>query len=60
MCAPCGKECVKTIRPMEKEEIEQIEERVKAPRGQEYVVRNPRKLLDRKIPSKKDVGVHNL
>ena len=33
---------------------------VEVPREQDYGVRNPRKLLDPKLPTKKDVDEHNL
>ena len=36
------------------------DEMVEVPREQEYGVRNPRKLLDPKLPTKKDVDEHNL
>ena len=61
-----GGEFEKAISPIEENEEKEMEmpsakgERVKMPRQEEFGVRNPRKLLDPKLPTEKEVEEHNL
>ena len=58
-CDPCGSFDVDAIRPLFDVEANP-EEVVEAPREQEYGVRNPREMLDLKLPTQKDVDEHCL
>ena len=57
-CAPCGPTDADAIRPLW--DLEVPEEVMEADREQEYGIRNPRKLLDPKMPSQKEVDEHCL
>ena len=60
-CLPCVSSFDKTVSPLKNLEVDPTEEEmVEVPREQEYGVRNPRNLLDPKLPTKKDVDAHNL
>ena len=67
-CGLCGPSDV-TIRPKEKLDIcngevvetsDGVDVRIPVPREKEFGLRNPRKLQDPKLPSKKEVEDHNL
>ena len=64
-CSPCGGEgFADAIRPIFPLEVDEVPSSggipVKVPREPEFGVRNPRKLLDPKLPTKKEVEDHNL
>ena len=54
-CSNSSGDSLSTIRPLCDVEVSP-EEVVEAPREQEYGVRNPRKLLDPKLPTQLEVG----
>ena len=59
ICAPCGGEDDSTIRPLYANEVMLEGGEVKIPREREFGIRNPRKIADPRLPSKKEVGEHN-
>jgi hypothetical protein len=60
-CSPCVSSFDKALSPLKNLEADPTEdEMVEVPRELEYGVRNPRKLLGPKLPTKKDVDEHNL
>ena len=63
-CVPCngGMSFETALSPMEVsgEVLPSQGEKVKVPREQEYGVRNPRKLMDPRLPTQQEVDEHNL
>ena len=61
ICSPCGGVDVENaIRPLFPVEVMPAGMEVKVPREREFGVRNPRKLLDSKLPSQREVDEHDL
>ena len=61
ICSPCGGvEPLFPVRPLFPLEVMPNGMEVRVPREREFGVRNPRKLLDPKLPSQKEVDEHDL
>ena len=60
MCSVCGSGYIETISSIETNEVTPEGERVKVPREQEHGIRNPRKLMGPRLPSRKEVDEQKL